>query len=43
MKVEKNGLGVCAKCRWSHGCHKCDGVKALRYWLHKEGWIPRTW
>ena len=28
--VEREGLGICAKCRWTHGCLKCDGEKALR-------------
>ncbi|CAK0866343.1 unnamed protein product [Prorocentrum cordatum] len=43
LKAERDGPRVCSKCRWSHGCHMCDGVKSLRYWLHREGFIPRTW
>ena len=36
------GAGICSKCRWSHGCKDCDGEKALRYWLHKEGLLVET-
>ena len=28
-----HGLGVCAKCRWAHGCDKCSPEKYLRYHL----------
>ena len=38
LKAQREGLGTCARCRWAHGCRACDGVKALRYWLRKEGW-----
>ena len=43
-KVAKTGRGVCSRCRWSHGCHKCDEEKALRYHLGKQGYLgPAVW
>ncbi len=35
-KVKLEGLGVCPKCRWSHGCAWCDVDKAWVYCLKKD-------
>lgn len=42
--VQKAGLGagVCSKCHWQSGCFMCSGVKALQYWLKKEGFVVDT-
>ena len=34
--VKKNGAGICSSCRWSSGCHRCDWVKAVRYYRNIE-------
>jgi hypothetical protein len=34
-RLKKMSLGVCSKCRWSHGCLECDYTKARRYALRK--------
>ena len=42
--IFKQGVGVCSRCRYSHGCLSCDGEKALRYHLGKAGYIgPAVW
>ena len=33
---DKGNLGICASCRWTSGCLRCDLWKAERYWLGKE-------
>ena len=35
-KVEKQGQGVCSKCRWLSGCMQCDSKKAWVYCLKVE-------
>ena len=35
-KVEKQGQGVCSKCRWLSGCMQCDFKKAWVYCLKVE-------
>ena len=34
-RVRDKGLGKCGKCRWWHGCLRCDFPKAVRYYLEK--------
>ena len=44
QQVMSRGVGVCSKCRYSHGCLRCSGEKALRYHLTKDGWVgPAVW
>ena len=35
-QVQEKGLGVCARCRWTHGCSACSFPKAVRYWRNQE-------
>lgn len=35
------GIGVCSKCRWKHGCLECDEKKAWRWALRKH-WHAKT-
>jgi len=35
-KVEKEGAGVCSKCRWLSGCLNCDRKKAWAYCVKVE-------
>lgn len=34
-RIELHCCGVCSKCRWTSGCHRCDLGKAKRYYLRK--------
>ena len=34
--IRVGGLGVCSKCRYTHGCLRCDYPKAVRYWFKVE-------
>ena len=36
VKLLKDSLGKCSKCRWQSGCLSCDAYKCLRYHLHSE-------
>ena len=43
-RVMSQGLGVCSRCRFTHGCLSCCGEKALRYHLGKAGYVgPAIW
>ena len=33
FKVKETGVGVCSKCRYSHGCMDCSFAKAVRAYL----------
>ena len=35
LRIKAKGLGICAKCRWKHGCLRCDFPKAVRYHLQR--------
>jgi hypothetical protein len=35
------GVGFCSKCRWSHGCLECDGIKALKYHIGTSQMVPK--
>ena len=35
-KVQKDGIGVCSKCKWTSGCAACCFIKAVRYWRNQE-------
>jgi hypothetical protein len=35
------GVGFCSKCRWSHGCLECDGIKALKYHIGRSQMVPK--
>ena len=44
LEVVATGVGICSRCRWTYGCHKCDEEKALRYHLGKQGYLdPAVW
>jgi hypothetical protein len=34
-RIELHCCGVCSKCRRTSGCHRCDLIKARRYYLRK--------
>ena len=36
MHIYINGLGVCSKCRWRHGCFDCNFDKAVNQYMRKQ-------
>ena len=43
-RVERTGVGICSKCRFSSGCLKCDINKCRDYWmrLEREVWLQKV-
>jgi len=36
IETAKQGAGVCSRCNFASGCDKCDGDKAVVYWMKTE-------
>ncbi len=43
VEIAAAGMGICSKCRWQSGCFACVESKALKYWLHKEGFLVKEY
>ena len=37
-KVKATGAGICARCRWSEGCDRCDEYKAWNFACRRTLW-----
>ena len=36
QRLQREGLGICSRCRWTHGCLSCSAPHAERYYLKTE-------
>ena len=43
LRIEAVSFRKCSRRQWTFGCSSCDPAKALRYWVHKAGYIELTW